>query len=736
MTFFEMDQDEQGCDKDGEEAKADSFDGSSANREADDGPTKSSWGTWEENERQNREAYRQIRRQYLDARMHGAYEDMLTLGELLYSVAHPCVSPAPSVSFPVAVSCEACSPSRREFAPAQLQEPRGGEGGEGDTRAKSARRLRRRADEAVRDREAEEDAQEDAQREAAAGAHKPDEGSRCRIEEESLFFFAEALVACKQLQKAQDLLIERHRELTAGEPSLLALAANILLQADAPADCVALLESYAPAWRTPDNAFRGTLDLVLATALQRLGRSAGALDVLCAFYRREPLQPKVLFALFGSGLLTPDEELRLLRDTCFSESQMWAKHLAVALISASRNEPPESLWKTLNGFPCAARSSSSRAPRPPGLSAAPLTIGAGGCCLRVSDALSYVEAMYPAQHIPPEILYSSVNLTIQAVRAFRRRNAPLAFALATLLLETTLAEALYVLPVYVACCVQLEKVAELHLLAERLEEALEGSSLDAERTALTAALIFAEGSLLLVEGTVTKAVEVLKKARDLPREPLTTPCLLPLGLALAESLCASAPGDPVKPREKAAREKSARAVLRNLAIIFRGNARVQLCLARELRQSLAPAVSLFSPERFEELCLVRTALSLDRRNPATLHECALIAFSEGSFQETLVLANRALLECTYTAETGPLCTPESRAETAGREDKRENENVCGSDVTRGHAADREAADALHKRTFLSSISSQVPPCCFAPDLVHALRGQALLALAQKTLAGE
>ncbi|KFH18294.1 hypothetical protein TGMAS_315660B, partial [Toxoplasma gondii MAS] len=94
------------------------------------------------------------------------------------------------------------------------------------------------------------------------------------------------------------------------------------------------------------------LQMSLATALQRLGRFPQALRVLCDLYQREPFHPKLLFALFGSGVLTPEDELRLLRETKFDDSQLWA----------------------------------------------------------------------------------SVNLTIQAIRAFRRRNAPLAFALCTLAL--------------------------------------------------------------------------------------------------------------------------------------------------------------------------------------------------------------------------------------------------------------------------------------------------------------
>nr|PUA86638.1 hypothetical protein TGBR9_315660A [Toxoplasma gondii TgCATBr9] len=253
----------------------------------------------------------------------------------------------------------------------------------------------------------------------------------------------------------------------------------------------------------------------LATALQRLGRFPQALRVLCDLYQREPFHPKLLsprpaplrlvvsplslpsplpsgflctdsltaaaalfvqllFALFGSGVLTPEDELRLLRETKFDDSQLWARHLAVALLSAARDETPEAIWAQISSSSSSSSASSSSSssssasssssssssfsaspPRPPGLYAVPLAVGLDGRCLRVDDVLSYVEEMYPSRHIPPEFIYSSVNLTIQAIRAFRRRNAPLAFALCTLLLETSLAEAVYALPVFISCCVQL-----------------------------------------------------------------------------------------------------------------------------------------------------------------------------------------------------------------------------------------------------------------------------------------
>ncbi|KFG66366.1 hypothetical protein TGRUB_315660A, partial [Toxoplasma gondii RUB] len=297
------------------------------------------------------------------------------------------------------------------------------------------------------------------------------------------------------------------------------------LKIDAPADLVAFLDRHRSSWLLPSHPSRTFLEMSLATALQRLGRFPQALRVLCDLYQREPFHPKLLFALFGSGVLTPEDELRLLRETKFDDSQLWARHLAVALLSAARDETPEAIWAQISSSSASSSSSSSSAssssssssasssssscssssssfsaspPRPPGLYAVPLAVGLDGRCLRVDDVLSYVEEMYPSRHIPPEFIYSSVNLTIQAIRAFRRRNAPLAFALCTLLLETSLAEAVYALPVFISCCVQLEKVAELHLLTERLEEALEGALADGERTTLTAALIHAVGSLPLL----------------------------------------------------------------------------------------------------------------------------------------------------------------------------------------------------------------------------------------------
>ncbi|KFG36777.1 hypothetical protein TGDOM2_400010, partial [Toxoplasma gondii GAB2-2007-GAL-DOM2] len=294
------------------------------------------------------------------------------------------------------------------------------------------------------------------------------------------------------------------------------------LKIDAPADLVAFLDRHRSSWLLPGHPSRTFLEMSLAIALQRLGRFPQALRVLCDLYQREPFHPKLLFprpaplrlvvsplslpsplpsgflctdsltaaaalfvqllfALFGSGVLTPEDELRLLRETKFDDSQLWARHLAVALLSAARDETPEAIWAQISSssasssfsssasssasssfsssasssFSSSASSSSSSAssssssasssssfsaspPRPPGLYAVPLAVGLDGRCLRVDDVLSYVEEMYPSRHIPPEFIYSSVNLTIQAIRAFRRRNAPLAFALCTLYVSPAL----------------------------------------------------------------------------------------------------------------------------------------------------------------------------------------------------------------------------------------------------------------------------------------------------------
>ncbi|KFG56368.1 hypothetical protein TGFOU_315660A [Toxoplasma gondii FOU] len=462
----------------------------------------------------------------------------------------------------------------------------------------------------------------------------------------------------------------------------------------------------------------------LATALQRLGRFPQALRVLCDLYQREPFHPKLLsprpaplrlvvsplslpsplpsgflctdsltaaaalfvqllFALFGSGVLTPEDELRLLRETKFDDSQLWARHLAVALLSAARDETPEAIWAQISSSSSSSSASSSSSssssasssssssssfsaspPRPPGLYAVPLAVGLDGRCLRVDDVLSYVEEMYPSRHIPPEFIYSRYITRLSSCACLTRDSlrdplipshplllplllpsllspllsslssllspllsshvpsllsslpssllsplpssllssllsplfsslfsplspllssllsplsSPLFFTLffsssfsslfflrrllplcllpvspdeahaffcsqrqfndssdsgippkkrtsrlrplhsclrsgrffshcsrsrllfeAARLLETSLAEAVYALPVFISCCVQLEKVAELHLLTERLEEALEGALADGERTTLTAALIHAVGSLPLL----------------------------------------------------------------------------------------------------------------------------------------------------------------------------------------------------------------------------------------------
>ncbi|KYK65676.1 hypothetical protein TGPRC2_315660, partial [Toxoplasma gondii TgCatPRC2] len=365
---------------------------------------------------------------------------------------------------------------------------------------------------------------------------------------------------------------------------------------------------------------------------------------------------------------------------------------------------------------------SASPPRPPGLYAVPLAVGLDGRCLRVDDVLSYVEEMYPSRHIPPEFIYSSVNLTIQAIRAFRRRNAPLAFALCTLLLETSLAEAVYALPVFISCCVQLEKVAELHLLTERLEEALEGALADGERTTLTAALIHAEGGLLLVEGTTAKAIDVLLKATEIRQEPLTTPGFLPPYLLLAEALQSPVEG-PTPANQKATRKKLVK-TLRHLTQVFRGHARVRLALLSELRRTKHSAQNA-SAEKSEEIQLLRGMLRLDSRDPQVLLQCATVAFDSGRFYESLLLVNRALAGCTYTRETGPPREPESSARLACKEEGK-TERLAPEELQQG---DGTVLDDL-----FYTLTSQSPPCCFAADALHALRGRALVQLSREVAA--
>ncbi|KEP65839.1 UNVERIFIED_CONTAM: hypothetical protein HHA_315660 [Hammondia hammondi] len=666
---------------------------------------------WGKHEQQSREVYRQIRRQYLSARMYGAYEDMLMLGELLYSLVHPAVSPAP-IDAPVSVRCGGCVSPLSPLSP-RAREKKRGTAGEGEK-------------ENAGQREGEKEA---TKRHRAA----------CCLQTESLFFFTEALIACGKMERARSLLFEWHAEITGGNPALLAVATQLLLKIDAPADLVAFLDRHRSSWMLPSNPSRTFLEMSLATALQRLGRFPQALRVLCDLYQREPFHPKLLFALFGSGVLTPEDELHLLRETKFDNSQLWARHLAVALLSAARDETPEAIWARISSSssssspplssssspPSSSSSSSSFAvspPRPPGLHAVPLAIGVGGCCLRVDDVLSYVEEMYPSRHIPPEFLYASVNLTIQAIRAFRRRNAPLAFALSTLLLETSLAEAVYVLPVFISCCVQLEKVAELHLLTERLEEALEGALADGERTTLTAALIHAEGGLLLVEGTTAKAIDVLFKATEIPQEPLTTPGFLPPYLLLAQALQSPVEG-PTPAKQKVIRKKLVK-TLRRLTQIFRGHARVRLALLNEIRRTQQSAQNA-SAEKSEEIQLLRGMLRLDSRDPHVLLECATAAFDSGRFYEALLLVNRALAGCTYTRETGPPCEPRSPARLACKEEEKKERRAPG-ELRQG---DGTVLDDL-----FCTPTSHSPPCCFAADALHALRGQALVQLSRQVAA--
>ncbi|EPR58941.1 hypothetical protein TGGT1_315660, partial [Toxoplasma gondii GT1] len=345
---------------------------------------------WGKHEQQSREVYRQIRRQYLSARMYGAYEDMLMLGELLYSLAHPAVSPTP-INAPVSVRCGGCVPPLSPLSPLSPH----------------AREKKRDTTGGGEEAEA---GQREGEKEATQGHPEA-----CCLQTESLFFFTEALIACGKMERARSLLFELHAEITGRDPALLAVATQLLLKIDAPADLVAFLDRHRSSWLLPSHPSRTFLEMSLATALQRLGRFPQALRVLCDLYQREPFHPKLLFALFGSGVLTPEDELRLLRETKFDDSQLWARHLAVALLSAARDETPEAIWAQISSSSASSSASSSSSssssfsaspPRPPGLYAVPLAVGLDGRCLRVDDVLSYVEEMYPSRHIPPEFIYS------------------------------------------------------------------------------------------------------------------------------------------------------------------------------------------------------------------------------------------------------------------------------------------------------------------------------------------
>ncbi|PHJ19474.1 hypothetical protein CSUI_006701 [Cystoisospora suis] len=269
---------------------------------------------------------------------------------------------------------------------------------------------------------------------------------------ESLFYLCEALYACKQWKRLGFLLFSRHLSLLSQHPALLLLASKLLSLKQEHRECILLLQQHRHTWLAQSTSsvpslLVDALELSLAVALQRAGKFQEALIVLCESYRRQPMQPKLLFALFGSGALRPEEELNLLKATSFSLENLWVKHLTVALISATRGEEPSDIWMKVcsetdllqssqqpsSSFSSSCFSSSSPPPpRPPGLQGMPLVVGLGGRCLTVQDVLEYIEDMYPSSHIPPEALYSSVNVTIQAFRAYRKHNLPLALAISDL----------------------------------------------------------------------------------------------------------------------------------------------------------------------------------------------------------------------------------------------------------------------------------------------------------------
>ncbi|PHJ22187.1 transmembrane protein, partial [Cystoisospora suis] len=418
------------------------------------------------------------------------------------------------------------------------------------------------------------------------------------------------------------------------------------------------------------------------------------------------------------------------------------------------------------------------------------------------------------------------------------------------------------------CCT--EKVAELHLLCEKLGETLSGEGFNyynedrqeigdekveerdeegeegergerrsrrkgeerdsystangrrdgrslspSDKAILAVASAYAEGSLLIAEGTYAKAIEFLTKTvSPSEQEVYLNPSWLPAQIALAHAVSAQLEEQEKQQEEEEEKEteetdqkrernpyscgaslsssgapsssfftpgipppssrSQVRGIYRLLISIFKGDAKSHLYLANEILLMEEKAHFLSSREsclaeeeeeeekeekeeslcatrmqrrsqrrrRIEEVChYLRAALELDKRDVTILYQYArvLLHYYRHRSKEALDLIDRALVECTYTREAGPIRgrgdiidlerdeekNKKSQQNHVSLKERKEEEEREG-DIE--NLDDEDHRENCHERGNPREEELLLHLCSFSADLLHALRGQALLEL--------
>ncbi|XP_026191722.1 uncharacterized protein LOC34621413 [Cyclospora cayetanensis] len=337
---------------------------------------------------------------------------------------------------------------------------------------------------------------------------------------DSLRLFGEALLRNNLQERLLQQLLVTFRQWTFQDPHLLLLAATCHMEEGnktGVAACRSLLERTRALWEASPLAH--LMQAKLGEALDLLGCVEDALRELQGAFLKNPLRPKLLFLLFGSGVLTTQQEAALLAAADYRHCS-WALHLAIALSSAAAQMAP------MEFLECVRQQRQQQALSQHREHDETLVVLAA-----CEEELRQLEQQ-KVQQTDQEQLQERLQYPALAAVACRyptRLLPPLARLSRAL---EVLSEGLYAAPVYISCCMQLGRAADLLSLLQRLRQ----------QPAMDALRFYAEGVFLVMQSQHVDAIACFRRSiRRSSGGPLLSPVWAPCHVMLGHCLSLAAP---------------------------------------------------------------------------------------------------------------------------------------------------------------------------------------------------